>query len=138
EGPLLGVVTQNVDGLHQRAGSEAVVELHGSLGRARCLRCDAVEARSSVQQRLERLNPGVDPRRDAELAPDGDAELDDVDGFVVPSCLACGGVLKPDVVFFGENVPRPRVQSAFELVDRAGALLVVGSSLTVFSGWRFV
>jgi len=137
-GVLVGVVTQNVDGLHQRAGSEAVVELHGSLARARCLRCDAVEARTSVQRRLEALNPGLDPRLEAELAPDGDAELDAVHDFVVPACLACGGVLKPDVVFFGENVPRPRVDSAFDLVDRAGALLVVGSSLTVFSGWRFV
>lgn len=138
QGSLLGIVTQNVDGLHQQAGSREVIELHGSLDRVVCLRCGARERRSSLQHRLRELNPHFDPKLEAELAPDGDAELDDIDGFVVPACLACGGVLKPDLVFFGENVPRPRVEMALELVDRAGALLVVGSSLTVFSGWRFV
>ena len=136
-GLLTGLVTQNVDRLHHRAGSRNVVELHGALAEVRCLSCSAREPRDSVQRRILELNPHF-AERTAELAPDGDAELESVDGFRVPPCLACGGILKPDVVFFGDNVPRPRVDQAFAIADAADALLVVGSSLTVFSGYRFV
>lgn len=145
---LAGVITQNVDGLHQEAGSRAVVELHGTLHRVRCLGCGELEAREDLQARLHALNPDFPThpvRADfaahaPELAPDGDAELDGdlVDRFVVAECRACGGVLKPDVVFFGENVPAPVVQNAYGVLERAEALLVVGSSLAVFSGYRFV
>lgn len=138
-GAVIGVVTQNVDRLHHRAGSQRVIELHGALAEVRCLQCEAREPRARLQQRLRALNPGYAPAI-AELAPDGDAEL--AGGlertFEVPPCEACGGVLKPDVVFFGENVPRPRVEEAWAVVDDADALLVVGSSLAVFSGYRFV
>lgn len=137
-GVLSGIITQNVDGLHRRAGSRRVVELHGSLSEVACLTCGTREPRDGLQERLHRVNPSWATRR-AELAPDGDAELDDeaVARFEVVGCLRCGGPLKPDVVFFGENVPRPRVDAARALVDAADALLVVGSSLTVFSGFRF-
>ncbi len=134
-----GVVTQNVDGLHQRAGARAVVELHGTLARVRCMGCGAVEARARMQERLEESNPGF-RERPATRTPDGDAELPAgaEEGFVVPSCQVCGGVLKPDVVFFGESVPRERVRRCWALYEEADALLVVGSSLAVFSGRRFV
>jgi NAD-dependent deacetylase sirtuin 4 len=136
DGSILGIVTQNVDGLHHAAGSRRIVELHGALRRVTCLDCGALDDRSAVQQRMADTNPGFDGS--APVAPDGDADLDRVEGFVVPTCAACGGTLKPDVVFFGENVPRPRVDAASEMLDDATALLVVGSSLTVFSGYRFV
>ena len=138
-GALAGVITQNVDGLHGAAGSRQVVELHGALARVRCLGCGAVGERGALQDRLLARNPGW-LERAAELAPDGDAELtaDQVAGFAVEDCLACGGALKPDVVFFGENVPAAVVAAAWQLFDQAGALLVVGSSLAVFSGYRFV
>ena len=136
-GRLAGIITQNVDGLHHAAGSRTVVELHGALARVRCLGCDTVEPRSEVQARLLQENPGFSPE-DAAMAPDGDAELGGVDDFRVVDCRACGGVLKPDVVFFGGSVPRPVVDDAFALLDTADALLVVGSSLAVFSGYRFV
>jgi NAD-dependent SIR2 family protein deacetylase len=136
-GTLAGIITQNVDGLHQQAGSQRVVELHGALRQVRCLDCGAISARALLQERLVALNPGH-THTDIEPAPDGDAELTDVEGFVVPGCEACGGVLKPHVVFFGENVPRPVVEAAYGLLGEAEALLVVGSSLTVFSGYRFV
>ncbi len=135
--PWAGTITQNVDGLHQAAGSRHVVELHGALRRVRCMGCDRVTTRRALQDRLEGLNPGWATRA-AELAPDGDAEVSDVHGFVVAPCAVCGGALKPDVVFFGENVPRERVETASGMLTAAGALLVVGSSLTVFSGYRFV
>jgi NAD-dependent SIR2 family protein deacetylase len=138
-GAIAGLVTQNVDRLHHEAGSHSVVELHGALADVRCLDCGAREGRADLQARLLAANPGfVD--RSFEIAPDGDAELpaEAVAGFVVPGCLACGGVLKPDVVFFGDNVPRPRVDASYAMVDEAEVLLVVGSSLTVFSGYRFV
>ena len=138
-GHVIGTITQNVDRLHHAAGSQRVVELHGALHRARCLRCDALEDRDDLQARLLALNPAL---RDfqAPVAPDGDADLPDalVDGFVVPGCVACGGIVKPDVVFFGESVPRPNVVAASNLVQRAGAMLVAGSSLMVLSGLRFV
>jgi NAD-dependent SIR2 family protein deacetylase len=133
---LTGILTQNVDRLHHAAGSSRVIELHGALAEVVCLRCGRLEPRDQLQARLELLNPGWSA--DAELAPDGDAELTAVDGFRVADCLACGGVLKPRVVFFGENVPKPIVDEAFALLDGAEALLVVGSSLTVYSGFRFV
>ncbi len=139
DGHLAGLITQNVDRLHTRAGSRHVVELHGALHQTRCLQCRRIEDRHELQRRLLRLNP-----RFADLgavaAPDGDADLDDarLHDFVVPACLHCGGVLKPDVVFFGESVPRPVVESAFELLGRAELLVVAGSSLAVLSGLRFV
>ncbi len=135
---ITGVITQNVDGLHAAAGSRAVVELHGGLARVRCLGCQQVGARAGLQARLEADNPGLATR--AAVAPDGDADLTDgeVADFAVPACLDCGGALKPDVVLFGEHVPAPVVAGAWALFDQAEALLVVGSSLTVFSGYRFV
>ncbi len=138
-GLAVGIITQNVDRLHARAGSRRVVELHGALAEVRCLECGGIEQRARLQERLLEQNPGW-KQMDVELAPDGDAELDAalVEGFSVASCLACGGVLKPNVVFFGENVPRPTVDAAYALLAEAEALLVVGSSLTVFSGFRFV
>ncbi len=138
-GALACVITQNVDRLHQRAGSEQVIELHGALAEVVCLACRAIEPRAELQGRLLSLNPGF-AERPTELAPDGDAELpaDRIDGFRVATCRTCGGDLKPNVVFFGESVPRPTVEAAYASVDAAEALLVVGSSLTVFSGYRFV
>ena len=139
EGRLRGLITQNVDGLHRGAGSRDVVELHGDLARVRCLDCGAEEARAAVQARIEAANPGWTDRA-VEIAPDGDAAIpaEAEAGFRVPDCAACGGRLKPDVVFFGENVPRSRVEAAWELFHRAEVLLVVGSSLAVWSGYRFV
>lgn len=139
DGALLGVVTQNVDGLHHAAGSARVIELHGSLAEVGCLDCGAVGPRAALQDRLLQDNPGWLDRA-AAIAPDGDADLPDeeVARFRVAPCLACGGALKPRVVFFGENVARPLVDEAFRLVESAEALLVVGSSLAVFSGYRFV
>ena len=137
-GPLAGIITQNVDGLHQAAGSRAVIELHGAIDRVRCLDCGAISARAAMQARVLAANPALADAR-AAAAPDGDAELHlDPATIAVPPCEACGGVLKPDVVFFGENVPRPVVDAAWALFDRAEALLVAGSSLAVFSGYRFV
>lgn len=136
-----GLITQNVDGLHQAAGSEAVIELHGSLGAVVCLACGARSSREDLQVRLTTLNGRwLDGVGVARRAPDGDAELRDdrYDDFVVPDCEPCGGVLKPDVVFFGENVPKDRVGECWRLMDQAELLLVVGSSLTVYSGRRFV
>ncbi|MBT2470525.1 NAD-dependent protein deacetylase [Streptomyces sp. ISL-66] len=138
-GLLSGVITQNVDGLHQRAGSEGVVELHGGLDRVVCLSCGASSARRDLARRLEEANAGFEPVA-AGLNPDGDADLTDeqVQDFSVAPCAECGGVLKPDVVFFGESVPPPRVEHCRELVGEATSLLVLGSSLTVMSGLRFV
>ena len=138
-GALAGVITQNVDGLHGAAGSRRVVELHGRLARVRCLGCGAPGDRAELQERLVARNPGW-LERAAALAPDGDAELAaaEVARFAVEDCRACGGPLKPDVVFFGENVPAAVVAAAWNLFDEAAALLVVGSSLAVFSGYRFV
>jgi NAD-dependent SIR2 family protein deacetylase len=135
-----GVITQNVDGLHQAGGARDVVELHGGLDRTVCLGCGDVADRAALDERLRAANPHFGPRTD-EINPDGDAELPDdvLDGFVMVGCLACGdGPLKPDVVFFGETVPRDRVDRCFGLVESAGSLVVLGSSLTVMSGYRFV
>ena len=138
-GRIAGVVTQNVDRLHARAGSRRVVELHGALSEVACLDCGGRESRAALQDRLLALNPAFASRQ-AELAPDGDADLSAalIDAFVVAGCTGCGGVLKPDVVFFGGSVARDVVATACALVDEAEALLVVGSSLEVYSGFRFV
>ncbi|MGA5821722.1 NAD-dependent protein deacetylase [Kitasatospora sp. NPDC094028] len=138
-GHVAAVITQNVDGLHRAAGTRTAVELHGALRRVVCLACRRTTSRAELDGRLDALNAGF-RAGSARLNPDGDAELPPelVDGFRVAACAACGGVLKPDVVFFGESVPRPRVQRCFELVDAAQALVVLGSSLTVMSGLRFV
>jgi NAD-dependent SIR2 family protein deacetylase len=138
---LIGVITQNVDGLHAAAGSSAVINLHGEIAAVVCLDCGEPEPRRAVQDRLASLNPGLDEPptlEHAELRPDGDAVVRDWQDFVLASCLSCGGRLKPDVVFFGESVPRARVECAYRLVDAADVLVVVGSSLTVMSGLRFV
>ena len=138
---LVGVVTQNVDGLHGRAGSRIVVDLHGEIAWVVCLDCGIRVRRSEVQRRLAELNPdlvGQPPAEHAELRPDGDAVVEEWRHFVLASCAACGGRLKPDVVFFGESVPKDRVQFAYDLVDAGEVLVVLGSSLTVMSGLRFV
>jgi NAD-dependent SIR2 family protein deacetylase len=138
-GLLSGVITQNVDGLHQAAGSEGVVELHGGLDRVVCLSCGALSPRRALARRLEEANAGFAPVA-AGINPDGDADLTDeqVGDFHVVPCAVCGGILKPDVVFFGENVPPQRVEHCRTLVREAASLVVLGSSLTVMSGLRFV
>ncbi|MGW8761537.1 NAD-dependent protein deacetylase [Streptomyces sp. NPDC055815] len=138
-GLLSGVITQNVDGLHQAAGSGGVVELHGSLARVVCLSCGTYSPRRELARRLEEANAGFEPVA-AGINPDGDADLTDeqVADFRVLPCAHCGGILKPDVVFFGETVPPQRVEHCRTLVGEAASLLVLGSSLTVMSGLRFV
>ncbi|UYB52188.1 NAD-dependent protein deacetylase [Xanthomonas sp. AM6] len=133
------LLTQNVDRLHQAAGSQAVIDLHGRLDVVRCMGCERRLPREEFQQQLLRHNPQWATLQ-AGQAPDGDADLEDVDfaAFAVPACTHCGGVLKPDVVFFGENVPRERVAAAFAHLQQADAMLVLGSSLMVYSGFRFV
>ncbi len=133
------LVTQNVDGLHQAAGSSNVVDLHGRIDAVRCLACNARVPRDTFQAELTRRNPEF-ADLDAVGAPDGDADLDLVtfDTFEVPACTACGGLMKPDVVFFGEGVPPDRVERVTTALDSADAMLVVGSSLMVYSGFRFV
>jgi NAD-dependent SIR2 family protein deacetylase len=135
--PLL--VTQNVDGLHERAGSRPLCALHGRIADVVCLSCRHRSGRAGLQERMRLLNPGFSARQGATASrPDGDVELEQTDDFEVPSCDLCGGVLKPDVVFFGENVPKDRVRRCMDAVESAEALLVAGSSLTVLSGFRFV
>ena len=138
-GALSGLITQNVDSLHGKAGSRHVVELHGALARVRCLECDAITSRDELQDRLAAANPGWAGHA-ADVAPDGDVELAStlVSTFQLVPCAACGGVLMPDVVFFGGSVPRATLDAAWALFERAELLLVVGSSLAVFSGYRFV
>jgi NAD-dependent SIR2 family protein deacetylase len=137
-GRVRAVITQNVDGLHRRAGSRNVIDLHGVLHRVRCLGCGAVTPRAALQARLDALNADWRAAR-AELAPDGDARLEAsaVVDFVIADCMDCGGILKPDVVFFGEPVPPERVAEARAQLLASDALLVVGSSLMVLSGFRF-
>lgn len=139
-GIVRALITQNVDDLHRVAGSQNVIDLHGRIADVVCLDCRARTRRYELQDRLAAQNPGFVERvgTTIETAPDGDAVLTDVAGFQIAACMPCGGRLKPDVVFFGENVPRDRVQAAFDLVDAADLLLVAGSSLTVMSGLRFV
>jgi NAD-dependent SIR2 family protein deacetylase len=138
-GRVNGVVTQNVDGLHARAGSRRIVEVHGSVHRVLCLDCGQTFARSSIAERIEAANAWfVERGTSGALNPDGDADVGDVTDFVVPDCTVCGGVLKPDVVFFGEFVPTERFVEASALVRGADALLVAGSSLAVNSGIRLL
>lgn len=149
-GLVTGTVTQNVDGLHQAAGARSVIDLHGRLDRVVCLACCALSPRSDLEDRLRRANPAFAERvaeavravgRDGEINPDGDIDLPEhlIGSFVTADCTACGAdALKPDVVFFGESVPVDRVRASTALVDRAGLVLVLGSSLTVMSGYRFV
>ena len=138
-GLLSGIITQNVDGLHQQAGARDVVELHGSLSRVICLGCGERTPRDELDRRLRAANPDWDAEA-RRVNPDGDAVLDDgaTDGFRLVGCLRCAGALKPDVIFFGENVPPGRVADCYALVSAARMLLVLGSSLTVMSGYRFV
>lgn len=133
------LLTQNVDGLHQAAGSRRVIDLHGRIDAVRCMACGARMPRAGLQDELAARNPAWAALQ-ARAAPDGDADLDgrDFSGFDVPACARCGGVLKPDVVFFGESVPRERVAQALAALAAADAVLVVGSSLMVYSGFRFV
>jgi NAD-dependent SIR2 family protein deacetylase len=138
-GLVTGIITQNVDGLQQAARARHVIELHGSLDRVICLSCGRRTSRQLLDQRLRAANPAWSAQVSA-INPDGDAVLADeeIEAFRVVDCTDCGGLLKPDVVFFGENVPRPRVDECYALTERAGTLLVLGSSLTVLSGYRFV
>ncbi len=137
-GRLGCLITQNVDGLDSAAGNRAVIDLHGRIDEVVCLSCGLLSSRAELHRRLMDRNPGFGAGLDPAHAPDGDAELTDTGGFVVADCTRCGGLVKPNVVFFGENVPRDRVQACYRAVDGAGALLVAGSSLTVMSGLRFV
>jgi NAD+-dependent protein deacetylase sirtuin 4 len=138
-GIVTRVITQNVDRLHHAAGSRAVIELHGALAEVSCLACGTLEDRDVVQARMLDANRTWGDRA-LRLAPDGDADLSDdaIAGFEVPACLCCGGPLKPRVVFFGENVPCAIVEEAFASIDEANAVLVAGTSLAVFSGYRFL
>ena len=134
-GLLAGIITQNVDGLHQAAGAAGVTELHGSLHRVTCLGCWRRTPRLALDDRLRAANPSWSARA-AVVNPDGDAVIDDaeIESFTIAGCASCGGVLKPDVVFFGENVPPERARACYAMVERAGSLVVLGSSLTVMSG----
>jgi NAD-dependent SIR2 family protein deacetylase len=138
-GLIAGIITQNVDGLHQAAGAQHVIELHGGLDRVTCLTCGQRTSRGLLDERMRAANPGWHAQVSA-IKPDGDADLadDQIDAFDIVDCHSCGGLLKPDVIFFGENVPRPRVEECYALTERAAMLLVLGSSLTVMSGYRFV
>ncbi len=137
-GAIAGVLTQNVDGLHQRAGSRSLIELHGNIHAVVCLGCGLKLERATVQQSLLAANPAL-AQAVARPLPDGDAQLEPerLEDFLVPHCPVCGGMLQPDVVFFGDNVPAPRTAQALAAMEQADALLVVGSSLMVFSGFRF-
>jgi NAD-dependent SIR2 family protein deacetylase len=141
-GVVSGLITQNVDLLHTKAGSSAVVNLHGTYAQAVCLDCGFTMPRAELADLLEAANPGFLERTEAvggiAVAPDADAIVDDTATFTIVDCPRCAGMLKPDIVYFGENVPKDRVQQAYSIVDDADALLVAGSSLTVYSGFRFV
>jgi NAD-dependent SIR2 family protein deacetylase len=136
---VTGVITQNVDLLHTKAGSRTVVNLHGTYAQVVCLDCAHTMTRAHLARLLEAANPGFDSGGDRlAVAPDADAVVADTSSFSIVDCPDCGGMLKPDIVYFGESVPKDRVSQAYSLVDDAGALLVAGSSLSVFSGYRFV
>jgi NAD-dependent SIR2 family protein deacetylase len=137
-GLISGIITQNVDGLHTRAGSRHVVDLHGSMDLVVCLSCGQAFGRDSIAARLEQHNPILADPEQVEIAPDGDAIVVDIDGFVVPDCSVCGGLLKPNVVFFGELVPTGKFTAAAALVRSADALIIAGSSLAVNSGIRLL
>ncbi len=136
-GQLSYLITQNVDSLHQAAGSKNVIDLHGRLDTVRCMNCGAPMSRTSMDLLLQQLNPNIQKDAGHEFTPDGDAELEAAADFRIPACPICNGVLKPDVVFFGESVPQSRVENAMARLDEADALLVAGTSLTVNSGLRF-
>lgn len=133
-----GVMTQNVDGLHLRAGSERVVDLHGTMDRVRCLSCGQSFSRTDIAERIAAENPWLDEPSSVELGPDGDVVFTQLDDFVTPACTVCGGILKPDIVFFGEFIPTEKFHEARALVQAADALLIAGSSLVVNSGIRLL
>ncbi|MDI3313983.1 MAG: NAD-dependent protein deacetylase [Mycobacterium sp.] len=141
-GAVTGVITQNVDLLHTKAGSTTVVNLHGSYARVVCLACGHTMSRAALAEKLQELNPGFLERAGAvdglAVAPDADAVVADTTSFRYLDCPCCGGILKPDIVYFGESVPKDRVAQSYSLIDRSDALLVAGTSLAVFSGYRFV
>lgn len=137
-GHVNGVITQNVDGLHVRAGSRRVVDLHGSMDRVRCLRCGQMYARDDIATRMTADNPWLELPGSVRLAPDGDVNVANLAGFITPDCSVCGGTLKPEIVFFGEYVPTEKFHEAQALVRSADALVVAGSSLVVNSGIRLV
>ncbi|WP_197374902.1 NAD-dependent protein deacetylase [Mycolicibacterium baixiangningiae] len=141
-GVVSGLITQNVDLLHTKAGSRNVVDLHGTYARVICVDCGHTMSRAALAELLEAANPGFLERAEAvggiAVAPDADAVIGDTGSFRIVDCPACGGMLKPDIVYFGESVPKQRVEQAFAVVEDADVLLVAGSSLTVFSGYRFV
>ncbi|MET0991319.1 MAG: Sir2 family NAD-dependent protein deacetylase [Lacisediminihabitans sp.] len=138
DGLVNGVITQNVDGLHLRAGSQRVVDLHGTMDRVRCLTCGQTFARADIAQRIADANPWLDEPDSFELGPDGDVAFTQIDNFVTPVCTVCGGILKPDIVFFGEFIPTEKFVEATALVRSAGALIIAGSSLVVNSGIRLL
>ncbi|CAB4955821.1 unannotated protein [freshwater metagenome] len=131
------LITQNVDQLHQRAGSQKVIDLHGRLDLVKCMACGFGFSRIEMDELLQSMNPSISKDLNIEFSPDGDAEIEAVAGFVVPGCPKCGGILKPDVVFFGENVPLERVERSVAAIEKAEVLLIVGTSLAVNSGFRF-
>jgi NAD-dependent SIR2 family protein deacetylase len=136
-GRISHIITQNVDSLHQQAGSKKVTELHGRLDKVICMSCRQLLDRSKMDLLIEKLNPEIQKDLSVEFTPDGDAEVEATANFKIPNCPECFGILKPDVVFFGENVPAERVASTMEQLERSDVLLVAGSSLTVNSGMRF-
>jgi NAD-dependent SIR2 family protein deacetylase len=138
DGVVNGIVTQNVDGLHLRAGSRRVVDIHGSMDRVRCLHCGQQFARVDIAARMAAANPWLDSPDGVKLNPDGDVDVDAVDDMIVPACSVCGGTLKPDVVFFGEFVPTEKFAEAAALVRQADAMVIAGSSLVVNSGIRLL
>ncbi|MFK0241498.1 Sir2 family NAD-dependent protein deacetylase [Microbacterium sp. NPDC090281] len=137
-GKVSGVITQNVDGLHLRAGSSHVIEVHGTMRRVLCLQCGQVFDRRDIAVQIEELNPWITVPENVALAPDGDVLPESTEGFIVPVCTVCAGMLKPDVVFFGEYVPQDRFRAAESLLRSSSALIVAGSSLVVNSGVRLV
>ena len=136
-GRIKTLVTQNVDGLHQEAGSKSVIDLHGRLDTVVCLGCKSSISRLEMDACLQELNPAIQKDENAEFTPDGDAEVEGTEDFLVPNCSRCAGILKPDVVFFGESVPGPRVEQGLARLAESDVLLVAGTSLTVNSGYRF-
>ncbi|MCU1405589.1 MAG: NAD-dependent deacetylase [Glaciihabitans sp.] len=137
-GVVNGIITQNVDGLHLRAGSQRVVDLHGTMDRVRCLQCGQLYARTDVSDRIAAANPWLSDPGATELGPDGDVEITSASDFIIPECTVCEGVLKPDIVFFGEFIPKEKFIEASALVTGASALIIAGSSLVVNSGIRLL